>query len=411
MSKESDINDWLDRAVTDRVFASLCSGLSLKLAITVDDLKQGLLMSNEPQRQEGQKIKNPDISISGSNSVWIEVFRVTPQPGYHSFGAWLRHDIGIAVKADPLIQAQALGALERLVELSRPGLTTAPESSVLRDETVIGGHYQTLTRSNGDYCKLHWLEAGQGIPMLFLHTAGADCRQFNYQLADKELQQRFRMLAFDMPWHGYSGGTNGVETTQNYRLTAGDYQDWCEIFIDKIISEPVVLVGCSMGAEMALTLTALRPDLVRSCIALEAPLRAPGRRSPFMADARIANGFHNPAFVRSLLSPTAPQRYRDEACAIYSQGRPGTYMGDLAYYSEEYDGEEIAEQLRNSNRKIALLTGSYDFSASPANTRTLFDKIDCDLVTFKEMPGLGHFPMIEDPDEFRPYFLEALVEI
>ena len=389
---ERDIKSWFDRAAVDSVFASLCSGLSLRLSITIDTLTQGLLMSNEPRRLEGDEIKEADISISGSSVSWTEIFKPIPQPGYHSFGAWLRHDIGIAVKADPLIQAQALGALERLVELIRTESSIARDTSVLRDETAIVGRYQKLTRSNGDYCRVHWLEAGHGIPLLFLHTAGADCRQYNYQLADAELQQRFRMLAFDMPWHGYSGGTNGIETTQDYRLTAGDYQDWCETFIDNIIGEPVVLVGCSMGAEMALTLTALRPDLVRSCVALEAPLRAPGRRSPFMADARIANGTHNPAFVRSLLSPTAPQSYRDEACAIYSQGRPGIYMGDLAYYSEEYDGEIIAKPLRNSNRKIALLTGSYDFSASPANTRTLFDKIDGDLVTFTEMPGLGHFP-------------------
>jgi pimeloyl-ACP methyl ester carboxylesterase len=163
-----------------------------------------------------------------------------------------------------------------------------------------------------------------------------------------------------------------------------------------------------MGAAMALTVTATRPDLVAGCIALEAPFRAPGRRSELLADARIANGWHNPAYVRALLSPTAPERFRDEACAVYAQARPGVYMGDLAYYSDEYDGSRFAALLRDCGRPIALLTGSYDYSASPENTRQLASAIGGSSVLFEEMTGLGHFPMIEHPAAFRPHFIAAL---
>ena len=58
-----------------------------------------------------------------------------------------------------------------------------------------------------------------------------------------------------------------------------------------------------------------------------------------------------------------------------------------------------------------MLTGSYDYSASPANTRQLVAAIGEGAARFTEMDGLGHFPMIEDPDRFRPYFIDALAHI
>ena len=334
-----------------------------------------------------------------------------PRPGYQSFGAWLRHDLPVTVTGDAIVQAQALGGLERLVELARPETANDPVSDVARDPDRIVRNSRHLHLVDGRQCAIHWTEAGTGVPVVFLHTAGADCRQYAHQLADTELQQRYRMFAFDMPWHGQSGGVNGVAEPDSYTLNRADYFAWCDAFLSQIVGEPAIIVGCSMGAAMALTLAADIPDRLLGCVTLEAPLTAPGRASPLLADARVANGTHNPAYVRALLSPTAPQRFRDEACAIYAQALPGIYLGDLKYYSQEYDGAELAPALRAGNLRIELLTGSYDYSASPDNTRALLAMIERPGVTFTEMEGLGHFPMIEAPDRFRPYLLEALDRI
>ena len=42
-------------------------------------------------------------------------------------------------------------------------------------------------------------EAGSGVPLLCLHTAGADSRQFRHVLNDSEVTRRFRVVAFDFP--------------------------------------------------------------------------------------------------------------------------------------------------------------------------------------------------------------------
>ena len=307
---QADIAAWLDRAAADEEFAWLCRGLSARLALAWGARCEGLLLSPTPRRLADGELAQPDIAIRGSDAFFAQIVRAAPAPGYQSFGAWLRHDVGVEANAEPLVQAQSLAALERLVELARPSLPERTEARAARDASQIIGRRQFLQTPDGADCLLHWLEAGTGTPILFLHTAGADARQYLHQLSDTGLQSRYRMFAFDMPWHGQSGGTGGEELTSGYSLTEHDYRAWCASFIETVIRAPVIVVGCSMGAALALTMTAKRPDLIAGCIALEAPFRAPGRRSELLTDARIANGWHNPAYVRALLSPTAPKPAR-----------------------------------------------------------------------------------------------------
>lgn len=46
-----------------------------------------------------------------------------------------------------------------------------------------------------------------------------------------------------------------------------------------------------------------------------------------------------------------------------------------------------------------------------SDPRALADLLDPAQVTFHEMEGLGHFPMIEDPARFRDHFLPALARL
>ena len=411
----ADLDHWATRICGDAAFAFACRGLNVALSLRCDGAQVDVLMSDPVARCERPYATRPGIVISLTGDALRAILQSEPPPGLQSFGAWLRHDVGITVETDPLTQAQALAALERMSELARPGDVAFDGYDYAHDAGAVRGHRREMTVQSGRRALIHWLEAGRDIasaaPILMLHTAGADARQYMHQLADTALGARHALFAFDMPWHGQSTGEDGCETTHAYRLGEASYLEWCVAFIEQVIAGPVIVMGCSAGAAMALTLTARRPDLVAGCIALEAPLRAPGRRSELLADARVANGMHNPAYVRALLGPRSPQCFRDEAAAIYAQGRPGVYMGDLAYYSDDFDGAALAPALTRCARPIQLLTGAYDYSASPANTRALWKLIGHEAAQFTLMEGLGHFPMIENPPAFRPYLLDALDKI
>lgn len=404
MNADARLAPWLERACDDPVMAASCRGLDVALVLETGEASLCLRL-HEPCAVMDAPGERPQIRLTGPADAFREILTPAPPPGAHSYGALKRLNEAVAVTADPLIEAQALAALERLFELARPRVP-APRPTFARDEAAVRGSRRDVVAEidgRAHHATLSFLDAGAGTPLLFLHTAGADARQFRHQLADTALQARFAMSAFDLPFHGSASGIDGCEAPEPYRLTEAAYLAWC-VAVLRALAEPAIVVGCSMGAAMALTLAARRPDLVRAAIALEAPLRAPGRRNPLLSDARVAGARHNPSYVRALLSPTAPQPRRDEACAIYAQARPGIYEGDLAYYSDEYDGAAIAPLLKD--RPIALLTGRYDYSASPQNTQALVDAIGG--AWFRVMDDLGHFPMIEDPDRFRPHFLASL---
>ena len=76
-----------------------------------------------------------------------------------------------------------------------------------RFEPAIGRylHLDLLGRPH----RLYIEEAGQGIPLLCLHTAGSDGRQYRGLLNDKRITDHFRVIVFDMPWHGKSSPPEG----------------------------------------------------------------------------------------------------------------------------------------------------------------------------------------------------------
>ena len=85
----------------------------------------------------------------------------------------------------------------------------------------ITGRYLTV-EIEGQVQRIYFEEAGQGRPVLCLHTAGADTRQWRHLMNDPEITANHRLIAFDMPWHGKSLPPEGYET-EEYLLTTESY--------------------------------------------------------------------------------------------------------------------------------------------------------------------------------------------
>ena len=89
------------------------------------------------------------------------------------------------------------------------------------DATVepITGRYVRLTLEGRPH-RIYFEEAGlaTGIPLVCLHTAGSDGRQFRHILNDPAITDRYRVIAFDLPWHGKSSPPAGFEQ-EVYELT------------------------------------------------------------------------------------------------------------------------------------------------------------------------------------------------
>ena len=90
---------------------------------------------------------------------------------------------------------------------------------------------------NREMHRIYFEESGAGIPLVCLHTAGSDGRQWRHLLADEEFAKKFRIIAFDMPWHGKSNppaSWNGEE----YQLTIARYTETVRAFCKALRNSP-----------------------------------------------------------------------------------------------------------------------------------------------------------------------------
>ena len=138
-----------------------------------------------------------------------------PAPGWHDLFALTKRGAA-SMDGDLRPLLQNLQYFKDLLALPRGrAALMAPEL-----EPMVGRYVRL--EIEGVPHRLYFEEAGEGIPLVCLHTAGADNRQYRHLLADPEVTQRFRVLAFDMPWHGKSTPPDGWERGE-YRLTTQSY--------------------------------------------------------------------------------------------------------------------------------------------------------------------------------------------
>ncbi|MEX1254648.1 MAG: alpha/beta hydrolase [Dehalococcoidia bacterium] len=270
------------------------------------------------------------------------------------------------------------------------------------------GRYIYLTIDGTEY-RVYFEENGAGVPLLLQHTAGADGRQWRHLLNDAEVATRFRMVAYDLPYHGKSVPPERKEWwREEYRLTK-DFLMKVPVALSRELGlERPVFMGSSIGGHLAVDLALHYPDAFRAVVGLEAALATPGAYLDQWYHPRISNDF-KASVMYGLMSPTSPEAYRRETAWVYSQGAPPVFKGDLYYYAVDHDLTETARQIDTAKVAVYILTGEYDTASPPALGQALAERIPG--ATFQTMEKLGHFPMSEDPARFKSYVWPVLQEI
>ena len=277
----------------------------------------------------------------------------------------------------------------------------------MRLEPIIGryAHLELEGRAH----RLYFEEAGEGIPLLCLHTAGSDGRQFRAVLNDAGITRHFRVIAFDMPWHGKSSPPAGWEK-EDYRLTTERYTGMIMSVARALDLERPVVMGCSIGGRIVLDLALKHAKDVRALIGLQSGAFVERYYDASWLDhAEVHGGRACGAIAYGLMSPLSPQPELWETVWHYMQGGPGVFTGDLHFYQVEGDIRGRIGAIDTSVCPLYLLTGEYDYSASPRDSEAVASRIKGAKLTI--MKGLGHFPMSENPEAFLGYLRPILQEI
>jgi pimeloyl-ACP methyl ester carboxylesterase len=174
-------------------------------------------------------------------------------------------------------QREALGLVERdsaMSRVSKPSRTSAifvataaslaamTAYNIYRAGKVEREHPPTGRFVTVDGVRLHYIERGEGPPVVLLHGNVVTAEDFRTSGVLELLARRHRVIAFDRPGFGYSDRPHGsawsARTQANLLRSALDVLD---------ISRPVVL-GHSWGAAVALAMALNHPDDVRGLVLL-----------------------------------------------------------------------------------------------------------------------------------------------
>lgn len=354
------------------------------------------------------------FSLATTEANWAEFAKPVPAVGFQSLVGMQRMG-DLKVAGDMVAYGRNLIFLEQLFTALRPDAlaeTVVPVGEPMIEPAI--GRYLRLDL-NGRPHRIYFEEAGEGIPLVCLHTAGADGRQYRALLNDAEITRRFRVIVFDLPWHGKSSPPPGFER-EAYKLTTDLYVDTVMAFCRALKLERPVVMGCSIGGRAVLHLALRHGDYFRAAIGLQAATHAEAGADTRLRDLGVlfrpdVHGQEAAAgSVACLISPTSPNAERWETLWHYMQGGPGIFMGDLNYYFAEGDLRNgLLDGLDTKKCPLHLLTGEYDLSATPELTAELAKLVNA--TSFQVMKGLGHFPMSESPQQFRRYLLPVLDRI
>ena len=278
-------------------------------------------------------------------------------------------------------------------------------------EPIVGRyvHLRIAGRDNRVYFEESEGVEKNNIPLVCLHTAGSDGRQFRHLMTDNAVTNNFRVIAFDLPWHGKSLPPTGYHN-EEYRLTTDSYVEAILAFCRGLGLERPVIMGCSMGGRVVLELALKHPKELRAVIGLEASdYQEPWYDTDWLHRPDVHGGEICASLISGLVAPQSPEEFRWETLWGYLCSGPGIFKGDLHFYREDSDYRDRSPKINTRLCPVYLLTGEYDFSCTPEDTKRTARSIPGSEVTIME--SLGHFPMSENPPLFRRYLVPVLQKI
>ena len=355
------------------------------------------------------------FAIRAPEAAWEKFREPVPEAGYHDLFAMAKAGHAV-IEGDLVLLMQHLRYVQDVLAKLRAaapapaaGARTPPSGAL---EPIVGRyvHLSIGGAPHRVYFEESFAGSGPGIPLVCLHTAGADAKQWRHLLNDADVTRDFRVLAFDLPRHGKSLPPAGWQD-EEYRLTTDAYVETILAFCDALRLDRPVVMGCSIGGKIVLHLALRHPERFRALIGIEAA----DYQAPWYDDTSwlhrtdVHGGEVASAMMSGLIAPQSPRETRWETLWGYAQGGPGVFRGDLYFYRAEGDLRGKLEGIDTRRCPLYLLTGEYDFSCTPEDSRRTAAAIKG--ARFTVMKGLGHFPMSEDPAGFRGYLLPVLDEI
>ena len=399
-------------ATSDGEFMLAARHWSGAVCLRGESWKLALVLEGGKISGAGADAAQPTITLTASDEIWSRLLAAKP-PRFYNDVALVIAMGEMTLEADPVHFAQYYPALMRLVELLRPAAAVPAKREEARPSGMFDapiGRYIHLSIEGQDH-RIYFEEAGQGIPLLLQHTAGCHGSQWRHLFECREITDHFRLIAYDLPFHGKSLPPVGPSWwSETYALTGAFLRAVPVGLAQALGLDRPVFMGCSVGGLLALDLALHHPQVFSAVISLEGALKVEGDPASLEAmwHPQVSNEY-KARLMNALMCPTSPEAYRKETSYVYASGWPPAFRGDLHYYTADCDLRELAQQIDTSRTAVHILSGEYDASG----TAELGQEAHAAIAgsSWAMMPDMGHFPMSENPEAFLKHLLPVLDQI
>ena len=208
--------------------------------------------------------------------------------------------------------------------------------------------------------------------------------------------QQYRVLALDLPGHGRSDAMDV--------WSADGYAGAIAAVVRHSAARDVVLVAHSMAGAYALLAAAAVPQ-VRALVVVDTLKDLDRLMSYEQAEAAVLNSYRAdfPGAVRTMLpiylyAPETPEHVRNRLQDEFLRAAPAHAVNVI----EPLYKMDIRDAARRVPVPVRAINGTLGATNVEANRRYLAD------YGMAEMPGTGHYPMLERPEEFNRLLASVL---
>jgi pimeloyl-ACP methyl ester carboxylesterase len=249
-------------------------------------------------------------------------------------------------------------------------------------------------------------DVGSGPPALFIHGHPFNRTMWRPQLGD--LQDCARLLVPDLRGFGESGVSPGTVLLDEIALDLA-------VLLDDLGIDRVVLVGLSMGGQIALDFCRLFPARVRGLVIAASSARedTPGgyARRYRVAERLLQEGMKGyleeelPNFIGATTMRTQPAIVDHVRTMILSTNP----VGAAAALRGRAERRDHVESLAGTRVQSLIIVGADDRYTPVPEAQLLAMKLP--RAQLAVLPGIGHMPNLEAPQQFNALIRQFLSDL
>jgi pimeloyl-ACP methyl ester carboxylesterase len=252
----------------------------------------------------------------------------------------------------------------------------------------------SLVAATVDGMLIHSSIQGKG-PKTVILVHGWTCNETSWKSQVPALAKNYRVITLDLPGHGQSGAP------KDGKFTLDLFAQAIEAVRSEAKVERVALAGHSMGTPVIVHYARLYPQHVAALIFVDGGVMPPAinQGMSFADQFGEPNGLKaRENMIRSMFSSATTPEMQKDIISMMLNAPVETAVGAMkAIFASSNVKDEIC------TLPVLGLYADKSRSGNSEYMKTHFPKMD-----YKEIPGTGHFLMLEKPEEFNRLVLEFL---